>query len=93
MANSYDIRNNEGDSRFETTVEGQTAFAEYYLEDDTIRFTHTEVPIELEGRGIASAIVKNALEHARREKLKVVPQCAYVRAYIDKHPEYKELVG
>jgi uncharacterized protein len=90
---TYDIRNNEQESRFETVVDGHTAFASYDLEDpNRIVFTHTEVPQELSGRGIAAEIVKSALEHARERKLTVVPQCAYVASYIKRNPEYEELM-
>lgn len=90
---SYDIRNNEQESRFETTVEGKTAFAAYYRDAGKITFTHTEVPPELEGRGIAGAIVKHALDEARQNNLGVVAQCAYVAAYVKRHPEYQDLLA
>jgi predicted GNAT family acetyltransferase len=89
---TYDIRDNEQDSRFETTVDGKTAFAAYRKSGDTITFTHTEVPSELEGRGIAGAIVKHALEQARAQQLGVVALCAYVAAYVRRHPEYSDLL-
>lgn len=89
---TYDIRHNEAASQFETDVEGQTAYAAYDLEgSNRIVFTHTIVPDELSGRGIAGQLVKTALEHAREKKLTVVPQCAYVAAYIKRHPEYEDL--
>jgi predicted GNAT family acetyltransferase len=89
---SHEVRNNEQESRFETTVDGEVAVAEYYREGNTITFTHTIVPEQMEGKGIAGAIVKAALEHARSEKLEVVPQCAFVASYIKRHPEYEDLV-
>ena len=89
---THDIRNNEQQSQFETTIDGHTGYTAYDLEDpDRIVFTHTIVPKELEGRGVASAIVKYALEHARSHKLRVVPQCAYVASFIARHPEYQDL--
>ncbi|HYO77776.1 MAG TPA: GNAT family N-acetyltransferase [Thermoanaerobaculia bacterium] len=91
---TYDIRNNEQESQFETTVEGQVAFAAYDLEDpDRIVFTHTIVPDALSGRGIAGQLVKHGLDHAREKKLTVVPQCSYVAAFIKRHPEYEELLA
>jgi len=91
---SLDIRNNAEQSRFETNVDGHTAYAAYDLEDPSrIVFTHTTVPKELGGRGIAGEIVKFGLEHARKEGLKVVPQCSYVATYIEKNPEYRDLVA
>ncbi|MGZ5443772.1 MAG: GNAT family N-acetyltransferase [Thermoanaerobaculia bacterium] len=91
---THDIRHNEEESQFETTVDGHTGYAAYELEEpDRIVFTHTIVPGEIEGRGVASAIVKHALDHARAENLKVVPQCGYVAAFIERHPEYQDLVA
>jgi len=85
---NYDIRNNEQQSRFETTVDGHTGYTAYLLEGpNRIVFTHTIVPDELGGRGIAGAIVKFALDYAREKQLTVVPQCPYVAAYLRKHPE------
>jgi uncharacterized protein len=89
---TYDIRHNEQTSQFETTVDGITAFAAYDLEDpNRIVFTHTIVPEELSGRGIANQLVKTGLDHAREKKLTVVPQCSFVAAFIKRHPEYEEL--
>ena len=91
---THDIRHNEAESQFETTIDGHTGYAAYDLEEpDRIVFTHTIVPPELEGRGVAAAIVKHALNHAREKHLKVVPQCAYVAAFIKKHPEYQDLLA
>jgi predicted GNAT family acetyltransferase len=91
---TFDIRNNEQESRFETTVDGSVAFAEYDLEDpNRIVFTHTIVPEELSGRGIAGEIVKHALDYARSQELTVVPQCSYVAAWIKRHPDYEDLLA
>ena len=90
---SNEISNNKQESRFETTVDGHVAYAAYELEEpNSIVFSHTIVPDEIAGQGVAGNLVKHALDHARKEKLTVVPQCAYVAAYIKRHPEYEELV-
>jgi uncharacterized protein len=86
------VTDNAQQSRFEMTVDGQTALLQYMERDGALYLTHTEVPTELEGRGIGSRIVKHALEQARSRGMKVAPWCAFVRAYIDRHPEYEELV-
>jgi predicted GNAT family acetyltransferase len=54
--------------------------------------THTGVPNALGGRGLAAEITKFALDHARAQGWKVIPQCSYVAAFINKHPEYTALV-
>ena len=56
-----------------------------------VAFAHTIVPPELGGRGIASRLVQHALAWAREQGLKVRPDCSFVRAYMDKHPEYADM--
>lgn len=91
---SYEIRNNEENSQFETTVDEAVAYAAYDLEDpDRIVFTHTVVPESLSGRGIAAELVKRGLQHARERNLRVVPQCAYVSSFIKRNPEYQDLLA
>ncbi len=91
---NYDIRNNEQTSQYETTVDGITAYAAYELEDpERIVFTHTIVPDELSGRGIANQLVKHGLDEARSRGLTVVPQCSFVAAFIKRHPEYEDLLA
>ena len=91
---TYDIRNNEETSQFETTVDGHVAYTSYDLEDpDMIVFTHTIVPEALAGRGIAAQLVKHALQHARDHSLKVVPQCTFVAKFLERHSEYQDLVA
>jgi uncharacterized protein len=87
------VRDNQEAQRYETEVNGQFAFAEYRLKGDLIIFTHTEVPEELEGHGIASQIVRFALDDARARKLSVLPLCPYVAAYIRSHQAYQDLVA
>jgi len=53
---------------------------------------HTEVPPEHEGQGYGGALAKAALDYARAEKLRVIPTCPFVRAYVKRHPEYAALV-
>lgn len=86
------VKHNEKDGTFETEVEGGLAFVEYVRDGDSIRFTHTEVPKAAEGKGVAAAIAKTGLDYARANGLRVVPLCAYVRGYIERHPEYADLV-
>lgn len=92
MSNDIHVRNNESLSQFEAQVDGHLAVAQYRLIGDHITFTHTEVPEELQGQGIAGRLARTALEHARAEGLKVIPRCPYIAGYIRKHPEYQDLV-
>lgn len=86
------VINNETRHRYELTLEGVTAFAEYRLAPGVITFFHTVVPDELGGRGIASKLAVAALDASRATGLKVRPECAFFAGYIKKHPEYRDLV-
>ena len=87
------VRDNKSQRRFELDVEGGIAFANYRLTPDTVIITHTETPRALRGRGIASELVKGALELIRADGLKVVAGCGFVVDYLQKHPEYADLAG
>lgn len=86
------VINNEAAHRYEATINGHVAFAAYERHGDEITFTHTEVPPELSGGGIAGQIISFALNDARQQGLGVIPLCPYVVAYIKRHPEYRDLV-
>jgi predicted GNAT family acetyltransferase len=86
------VRDNPEAQRFETTVNGHLAIAEYRLIDGGIMFTHTEVPEALEGRGVGSALARTGLKAARDRKLRVLPVCKFFAAYIQRHPEEQDLL-
>lgn len=88
-----EVQHNEAANRFEAEVSGHLAVAEYIRAGEQIVFTHTEVPEELEGQGVASQLIRTALDHAREQNLEVVPSCQFVAAYIRRHPEYQPLVA
>lgn len=90
---SAGIRDNKAQSRFELDVGGALAFANYRLAPGKVIITHTETPRALRGRGIASTLVKGALDLIRADGLKVVAGCSFVVDYLDKHPEDADLVG
>lgn len=90
--NDLDITHDASANRFETTVDGRTGYISYQERGDTLVYDHTIVPQALGGKGIGSALVKHALDYARAHNKKVVPQCSFVSAYINKHPDYQALV-
>jgi uncharacterized protein len=85
------VRDNKSRQRFELDAGGAMAFANYRLTPDAVIITHTETPPALRGRGIASELVKGALEMIRADGLKVVAGCGFVVDYLHKHPEYADL--
>ena len=88
-----DVQDNTARSRFELEVDGHVAFSNYKREDGVLTVLHTEVPKELGGRGIGSALARGLLDTARAQGLKVRPICPFVKAYMEKHPEYADLLA
>jgi predicted GNAT family acetyltransferase len=90
---SNNVRDNSERHRFELDADGHVAFSNYRRDGGTITILHTEVPKELNGRGIGSALVRGLLDIARARGLTVKPVCPFVSGYIAKHPEYADLLG
>ncbi len=80
--------------RYELEAGGElAAIIEYRLNGDCIALLHTEVQPAHEGGGIGSQIARHALDDARRRGLKVVPSCSFIAAYVQRHPQYQDLVA
>ncbi len=79
--------------RYEASIDGVLAgILEYKLRRDRIALIHTEVLPAFEGRGLAAAIVRYALDDARRRGRKVIATCPYVQSYLARHPDDLDIV-
>lgn len=88
-----DVRDDPEESRFDIVVDGELAgFAAYRTVDDRRVFTHTEVDDSHEGEGLGSRLVKAALDESRAANRRIVAQCPFVSSYIERHPEYADLI-
>jgi len=79
--------------RFQAIVDGRACVIDYHLSNGVLTILHTGVPPALEGRGIAGQLTRAVLDHVRAHGLKVEPACSYARAYIDRHPEDRDLLA
>ena len=86
-----EVQDNAARSRFELTVDGETAVLDYIASPGTLTLTHTGVPPALEGRGVGTALVAGALDAIRARGLKIVVRCWFVEAFIARHPEFGEI--
>ncbi|GAB4068717.1 N-acetyltransferase [Ancylobacter sonchi] len=93
MNGEIPVRDNRAKDRFEIEIDGHLAIAQYILAPDHIIFTHTEVPPELGGRGIATRLVEAGLASARERHLSVIPRCSVFGRYMIKHPETHGLMA
>ncbi|HEX2366956.1 MAG TPA: GNAT family N-acetyltransferase [Bradyrhizobium sp.] len=87
-----DVIDNKAHQRFELVVDGHLAAAYYKRDGDIITFIHTDVPPELGGRGVGTKLVQGALDQVRSAGQKVIAECPFVKAWIGKHSEYKDLL-
>lgn len=89
----FDIQHQPDRSRFATVLEGAEATLEYRMEGECMVIEHTNVPEAVGGRGIAGALTRAAFDHARAQGWHVRPACSYAAGWVDRHPEYGDLLG
>lgn len=79
--------------RYEARLDGELAgILEYMVKHGRIALVHTEVLPAFEGQGIGAALARFALADARRRELRVIASCPYVRRYLERHPEERDIV-
>jgi predicted GNAT family acetyltransferase len=94
MTNTPTVTHQPEDNLFLIHIGENMAYQEYIKKGNEIIITHTEVPRELEGKGLGSLLAKNALQYAEESGLKLNPVCPFMAAYVRKHySEYKHLIS
>jgi uncharacterized protein len=89
---SIEVTNNSQQQQFEVKADGEMAVLQYRFHEGQIWLMHTEVPAQLEGKGIASQLAHYGLEWASANQLKVKVLCPFVAIYLKRHPEYLDIV-
>ncbi|MFT3793519.1 GNAT family N-acetyltransferase [Flavobacterium sp.] len=87
------MRHNKTEHQFEFQIDDQVAFVEYFTEGQKIYLTHTEVPQSLRGNGIASELIRQTLGYIKKQHWILVPQCSFVVAYVNDHPEWHSILS
>ena len=88
-----EVIHNVPEERFELRVGDALCLLNYRRLPEKLLIYHTEVPQQLEGRGLAARLTRAALAYARAENLQVDPRCPYTAAFFQKHPEFQDLLG
>ncbi len=89
-----EVRHNSALHRFELPIEsGALALAYYTIDDDRLVLTHTEVPTEFSGRGIATKLARGTFDLLRRSGHRAVLKCPFMGHFFATHPEYADLVA
>jgi predicted GNAT family acetyltransferase len=95
MANDDSVRavkRNDSKGVFEMETPDGTAYLRFRVAGKSIYLIHTEVPVELEGRGLGGRLVRSALDDARERGLTVIPNCPFVQTYLKRHPGDLDIV-
>ncbi len=88
------LRHDPADTCFELTLENEVASLKYHHEDNTMVISHTFVPAGLRGTGVASRLVRGALDEARNQGWNVRSECSYVTSFLESHhDDYADLIG
>lgn len=89
---SIDVTDVPDRQRYEAVRDGELlGFAAYERTPEMVVFTHTEVDPAFESQGVGGALVRGALDHVRSLRLKALPICPFVQAWIQRHPDYADL--
>lgn len=91
---TVEVVDNADERRYDLLVDGALGGMIVYRDrgEGVRELVHTEVKPELGGRGLAAVVAKAALDDIRARGWKVIPSCPYVAAYVEKHPDYADLV-
>lgn len=84
---------NGSSHRFELSVNHSTAFMEYGDREGALALFHTEVPPQLEGQGVGTALVEKVLVEIEARHRQLIPLCPFVTSYLKRHPEWQRLVA
>ena len=88
------VADNPGKRRYEASVDGAVAgYVFYQQREGSLLLIHTEVAQEFEGQGVGSRLAAGTLDDIRARGLLVTPLCPFISAYIERHPEYGDLVA
>jgi uncharacterized protein len=95
MSTEPSVTRNDDRSRFEIhTADGRLAgFAQFEPGDGVRDFVHTVVRDDFEGQGIGSKLARGALDQTRAEGLQVIATCPFIKGWIEKHPDYQDLLA
>ncbi|MGL6289857.1 MAG: GNAT family N-acetyltransferase [Silanimonas sp.] len=96
MAAALEIAHREAEACFEARLEGHRGLLRYVHQagasgPGVIVIPSVVVDRGIEGRGVAAALTRAALDWARGQGLRVDPFCPYVDAWMRRHPEYEPL--
>jgi predicted GNAT family acetyltransferase len=87
VSDALQVTDNQAEARFELDTDGHVAVLMYRRNGKRLVLIHTDVPVELEGRGIGGLLVEAAIDRAARDGLTIVPLCPFARSWLERHAD------
>jgi uncharacterized protein len=87
VSDALQVTDNQAEARFELDTDGHVAVLMYRRNGKRLVLIHTDVPVELEGRGIGGRLVEAAIDRAARDGLTIVPLCPFARSWLERHAD------
>ena len=88
---SVEVSHNAKNHQFEARIDGHKGELVYRLRDGKIYLMHTWVPEEIAGKGVATSLALYALKYAKKEKMETVIYCPFIKTFVARHPDWKEM--
>ena len=90
---SFLVEENPAKHRFEILVDDALAgFTAYVPRGEVLVFTHTEVDDRFQNMGVGSALIRGTLDQIRERGDRIAVKCPFMGAFIQRHPDYTDLV-
>ncbi len=93
MYENIPLINDQPIHNFELVIDEHRAFIDYQQRGNKYFLIHTEVPVDLEGHGVAASLVEKTFKYIEENDGQIVPYCAYIKAYLKRHPEWERLLA
>jgi predicted GNAT family acetyltransferase len=87
-----ELRNDHQRSRYEMDEQGLTSYANYRLQDGRLFVDYVFAPPALRGTGASGRLMSALAADAREKGLKITPICGYAAAWLQRSPEFRDLV-
>lgn len=88
------IMHNKFDKQFELHLDnGLKAFISYTKNENHLSLTHSEVPLELRGKGIGKELVEKTFEAINKEGLTATAYCSYIRAVAKRSDKWQNFIN
>jgi predicted GNAT family acetyltransferase len=87
VSDALQVTDNQAEARFELDTDGHVAVLMYRRNGKRLVLIHTDVPVELEGRGIGGRLIEAAIDRAARDGLTIVPLCPFARSWLERHAD------